>query len=49
MKKRHERCEECNGNIMYDKDVGEHRCSHCGLITEEDGSVLYDVQTLLDM
>ncbi len=49
MKKRNETCEECNGHISYDVDVGDFRCDGCGMITDNEGCVLYDVQAMQDM
>lgn len=49
MKKRNETCEECNGHISYDVDVGDFRCDGCGVITDDEGCVIYVAATVFDL
>lgn len=43
------RCEECNGSIRFEKEEQEYRCENCGVITDSDGAVIYDVTTMFDL
>lgn len=49
MKKMNTRCEECNGHISYECEVEIYRCNECGMLTDNEGVVLYDVETMQDM
>lgn len=42
MRNRNVECEECNGHISYESDTGNYRCNECGVITDNEGVVLYE-------
>ena len=42
------KCEECNGHIRYGKEEQEYRCDNCGVITDINGEVSYDLMMLYD-
>lgn len=46
MKNKNETCDTCNGHISYDFDYQVYRCDSCGTITDSEGYVVYDVQTM---
>lgn len=41
MKKENVRCEECNGHVKKEESV--YRCIECGVVTDEEGFVNYDI------
>ena len=42
------KCEECNGHIRYNKEEQEYRCDNCGVITDINGEVSYDLMMLYE-
>ncbi|WZK93769.1 hypothetical protein [Staphylococcus phage SpP] len=42
------KCEECNGHVRYDKEEQEYRCDNCGVITDINGEISYDLMMLYD-
>lgn len=46
MKKENIKCDECNSHVSYDANIGNYRCDTCGAITDKEGFIIYDVQTM---